>query len=246
MSTTDPPLHVHPGWEERFPRVVQGVTGRGEGRPRDMALFGEEGGGAPVHRRWHALARRIGGEVWVHGEQVHGSRVALHRPGGSGIRLVPACDGHLSAAPGVVLTVSLADCVPVFLLDPTTPAVGLLHAGWRGAAAGIVERGIGALADRLGSAPRDLHVYLGPAICGECYEVGPEVHRALGLEEPPVPEPVDLRGVLGRRAEEAGVRPERVERSELCTRCGPGIFFSHRAGDRGRQIAFLGLRREGR
>src|SRR5690606_18360795 len=104
----------------------------------------------------------------------------------------PAIDGHATRAPGLLLAVSVADCVPVSLVDPERRAVALLHAGWRGAAAGILERGLEVLAERLLARPEDLHVHLGPAICGGCYEVGPEVHRALGLPEPPAPAPVDL------------------------------------------------------
>lgn len=238
---SDPPLYAHPGWEERFPWLIHGITGRGEGDPYDLALFGEQGNGSRVFQRWFALSRRLGAGVIVHGQQVHGSRVGMHRGGGQGLRIVPSCDGHVTAEPGTVLSVSVADCVPVYVLDPGIPAVALLHAGWRGVSEGIVERGIEALVDRLGSDPSDLHLHLGPAICEACYEVGPEVHRALGLEEPPAPTPLDLRSVVARRAQEKGVASDRVERSSLCTRCGPPTFFSHRGGDPERQVAFIGI-----
>lgn len=237
----DPPLYAHPGWRERFPWLIQGITGRGEAEPHDLALFREGGDGAETFERWFALSRDLGARVLVHGRQVHGSRVATHRGGGEGLRVVPSCDGHLTAEPGIVLTISVADCVPVYVLDPGPPAVALLHAGWRGVTEGIVERGIEAAVDRMGSDPSDIHLHLGPAICGECYEVGPEVHRALGLEEPPGPTPVDLREVVARRAGEAGVLPDRVERSTHCTRCGSSPFFSHRGGDRERQVAYIGI-----
>lgn len=241
----DLPRLVHPDWRERFPWLVQGITLSEDGAvdPSDLALFGI----APVGEvmgRWERLSRAVGMPRLVHGHQVHGSRVSLHPDGPPGLLVVPATDGHVTRVAGVLLTVATADCVAVSIVDPETPAVALLHAGWRGAAAGILERGIAAMVDRLGSDPGHLHLHLGPAICGSCYEVGPEVHRALGLDEPPGAEPVDLRRVLATRAGEAGVEPQRITRSSLCTLCSEAPLFSHRGGSSGRQLTILGLRPE--
>lgn len=141
------------------------------------------------------------------------------------------------------MVVTVADCVPVFLLDPGKRAVAVLHAGWRGAASGILERGVEAMADTFESRPKDLFLHLGPSICGACYEVGPEVHRALGLPETPRPSPIDLRGHLAALALAGGVDGSRVTVSGWCTRCDGSPFFSHRRGDRKRQVAFMGIDR---
>jgi polyphenol oxidase len=236
------PCVVHPEWQERFPWLVQGTTCRGgEGDPFDLRLFGP----APadtVLRRWEGLREAVGAGGVVVARQVHGSRVALHDAPSPGLRLAaPAADGHVTRAPGLLLAVSVADCVPVFLVDGDARGVALLHAGWRGVAAGILEEGVAALSGRLGVAVRDLHLHLGPSICGECYEVGPEVHGALGLPVPPGPTPLDLRHILARRALALGVPEGQITRSAHCTRRGPGSFFSHRAGSVGRQVAFLGI-----
>jgi copper oxidase (laccase) domain-containing protein len=138
------------------------------------------------------------------------------------------------------LTVSIADCVPVFVVDPAARRVALLHAGWRGAAGGILERGLAELPGTEGAS--ELFVHLGPSICGQCYEVGPEVFEALDLPRPGGPTPIDLRAVLAERAVKAGVEPSHVSVSERCTRCEGGVFFSHRGGDAGRQVAYLGIR----
>jgi YfiH family protein len=236
------PLFVHPEWAHAFPWLVQGITGRGEGgAPFDLALFGR-GPTAEVLARWDALGGAVGVERRVHGRQVHGAAVRVHEAGPPGLHVAPACDGHATAAPGVLLTVGLADCVAASLVDPDRRAVALLHCGWRGAAAGILERGVEVLEERFTSEPGGLHLHLGPAICGACYEVGPEVHQALGLQVPEAPTPVDLRVVLVGRALAAGVLPERVTVSEHCTRCGDSPFFSHRGGDFQRHQAFLGVR----
>jgi YfiH family protein len=237
----DVPAYAHPEWIREFPWLVHGVTARGEGSQRfDLALFGT-GRTFEVLTRWEAL-RRATLDRAVHGRQVHGTTVRFHEAGPPGLFVAPACDGHATAAPGVLLTVGLADCVGVSLVDPERRAVALLHCGWRGSAAGMLERGIEALGDRMDSEPGDLRVHLGPAICGECYEVGPEVHQALGLTVPAGPTPVDLRAALTARALAAGVDPAHVTVSAFCTRCKDSPFFSHRRGDAERHQSFLGMR----
>lgn len=206
-----------------------------------MGLFGATPVGE-VLARWHALGGALGFPRVAHARQVHGAAVLVHDGGGPGILVSDGFDGHAAVASGVLLTVSVADCVPIYVADEVRRVVALLHAGWRGVAAGILEAGAAALARAAGSRPADLRLHLGPAICGRCYEVGPEVHAALGRTPPPSREPVDLGHELARRAVDLGVRPEAVTRSTHCTRCGAGAFFSHRRGDAGRQIAFLGVR----
>ena len=138
--------------------------------------------------------------------------------------------------------VTVADCVPVFLADPTRRALALLHAGWRGVVAGVLEKGISGLGSRFGSRPRDIFVHMGPSICGTCYEVGPEVHHALGLPVPDEPTAVDLRTILGQRALSGGILEGHITVSGFCTLCPGSPFFSHRRGEGQRQLGYLGVR----
>jgi polyphenol oxidase len=89
-----------------------------------------------------------------------------------------AGDGMLTNLPGVLLGILTADCLPVILVDPKCRAVGIFHAGWRGTAKRIVEKGVGEMHRWFGSEPRDLKAAIGPGIRGCCYEVGPEVRSA--------------------------------------------------------------------
>jgi YfiH family protein len=237
------PLWEHPGWAARFPWLIQGVTAarlRPEEPAFDLALFGD-GVAGKVMQRWTALGRATGVDRVVHGRQVHGAAVRAHGEGPPGLQVSPLTDGHATRAGGVLLTVSVADCVPISLVSPARRVVALLHGGWRGVAAGILENGLDLLAGRLDASAGELDVHLGPAICGACYEVGPEVHRALGLPEPGRPQPVDLRAVIAERARRAGVADARITTSTWCTRCGESPFFSHRGGCAERQVAVLGI-----
>ncbi len=237
------PGFVHPGWREAFPWLVQGTTGRAhEGAPLDLGLFSDASPSRAVQDGWARLRRAAGLSRVVHAPQVHGAAVRWHDDGPPGLQVAEPCDGHATDRPGILLTVSVADCVPAFVVDPERRAVAVVHAGWRGAAAGILERGIAVLGERAGSRPGDLHVHLGPSICGDCYEVGPEVFEALGLPVPDTNTPVDLRAALADRARRTGVDPERITISGRCTLCDLGEHFSHRGGDGHRQVGYLGIR----
>jgi hypothetical protein len=234
---------VHPGWAAAFPWVLQGTTTRGApGREIDFGLFSDGSPAAIVQRNWGRLLALTAMPTAVHARQVHEAEVRFHAEAGAGLRLVEACDGHATDRAGVLLAVSTADCVPVFVVDPEAGMVAVLHAGWRGVAAGVLERGLAVLAERAGSMSADVHVHLGPAICEACYEVGPKVFEALGQPVPKSPRPLDLRGALGARAVASGVDPAKLTTSTHCTRCTGSGLFSHRGGDRCRQIGYLGIR----
>lgn len=242
LDTSIPAL-VHAGWLARFPWLVQGTTTRdSEGPEFDLGLFAGASPGHVVREHWNHLMGRTGMTRAVHARQVHEAGVHLHRGVEPGLSLADPCDGHVTDEPGVLLAVATADCVPIFAVAPEVRAVAVLHAGWRGAAAGVLERGLSVLADEVGAERASLVVHLGPAICGDCYEVGPEVFAALSRPVPDAPAPIDLRGILAERAIAGGVPPESVTVSGHCTRCTGSGLFSHRGGDVARQVGYVGIR----
>lgn len=176
------------------------------------------------------LAPRL---VFAH--QVHGAAVVEHRAGWSGILRVPDADGHLSLETPTAMAVTLADCVPVFIGHPSGVAA-MLHSGWQGTVAGITARAIARLAAD-GLDPADLVVHCGPSICGKCYEVGPDVYGKLTGLAVTDPTPVDLRALIAESARGAGVT--QVSVSQACTLHHNDRFYSHRAGDAGRQLGLI-------
>jgi hypothetical protein len=225
------PAGVEPIAELSVPGVVAFTTTRERG---DFNLLGEE---PAVHvvDRWLKLQEDLGVPRFAYAKQIHGRRVVTHNDGWTGWLRVDGADGHLAFAAGTALAVTLADCVPVFLVHPGG-MVGLLHAGWRGTAARIVDQAAADL-EAHGHNIADCGVHLGPAICGKCYEVGPEVIRAIAGRNVAGPERLDLRQALGEQLAANGVRDISV--SEYCTSCHNARFFSHRAGDAGRHIGVI-------
>ncbi len=187
--------------------------------------------------RWQELHRSFGDAAprLVSARQVHGSRVVEHDGNWQGWRRIDGADGHIAPSPGTALAVTIADCVPVFFAHPDG-VVALLHAGWRGTAGRIVSKALNQL-EALGIDASGVRVHLGPAICGRCYEVGPDVFEQLTGWTTIRNRHVDLRALLAEQAKERGVA--QVTASPHCTKCDNDRFFSHRAGDAGRQVAVI-------
>jgi YfiH family protein len=185
--------------------------------------------------RWSALRARLGGSRLATAAQVHGATVLDHRAAWEGWLRCDAADGHLALARGTAMAVTVADCVPVFIAHPSG-ATAILHSGWRGTAARITEQAIRRI-ESYGIAPAELRIHCGPAICGRCYEVSADVALQLTGRDPGHAVTVDLRQLIANQARALGVR--HVSSSRYCTRCDNDRFFSHRAGDAGRQLGVI-------
>lgn len=177
--------------------------------------------------------------------QVHGTDIHwLLGPQRDGVEVMGDGDGLATAQPGVGLVVWSADCVPVLLATPT--AVAAVHAGWRGAAAGVVDRAVEGLAELDGGLER-LDVVLGPAIAADHYQVGPEVIDALGADSVGGDDPwllpdrrVDLRTYLAARLRALGLAAASIHRHGPCTACTPSLASYRRDGQRaGRQLSMI-------
>jgi hypothetical protein len=235
------PVWDIPSWDERF-GVHAGIAGgRIDGTAFDLGLWGGQPVGE-VMARWRTFRQEYPGcprTVLAH--QIHGTRVLWHAADNPpGWLLVDGADGHGTDVDGILLTVTIADCIPVYLIVPDRRTIALLHAGWRGVAGGMLARGVEAICDRSGASSSDIVMHCGVGICGRCYEVGPEVMDGLGLQaDGPGPWLADLRAVLADQAARLGIRE--CTASPFCSAHDPD-FFSHRRsrGTDGRMIAFLG------
>lgn len=178
-------------------------------------------------------------------KQVHGRRVQAAPWEGR-----PAADAAVAEAPGLILGIETADCLPVLLVDPVTRHVAAAHAGWRGTAAGVVREAVAALVAR-GSDPSDLVAALGPAIGPCCYEVGPELREAFGPDREEVFRPgprgrphLDLRAANRRQLEQSGLTAANVHELSDCTYCRADLYHSYRREGKGagRMVSFVGWR----
>ncbi len=162
-------------------------------------------------------------------------------------------DGLITNDPGVVLCTQYADCVPLFFVDPVKRVVATSHAGWRGPAAGIAAVTVRRMGEEYGCRPEDILVGVGPSIGHCCFEVDSPVYDAFCqvavfddtcyTDNGGGKYHIDLWQVNRRWLLSAGVLPDHITVTDLCTRCHPDLFWSHRkTGDaRGSLAAFIAL-----
>jgi len=178
--------------------------------------------------------------------QVHGTKVTIAtaadrgRGAASWTHAIPDTDGLVALERGLPLFGLSADCHLVALAAPGGRGAAVLHAGWRGLVGGIVVRGAGLLADLARCAPAELAAFVGPGLCGNCFEVRAdflaELERARGAEA--VEQFVRRDGgrsffryreALLAELERAGLRRECVEEVGGCTAEDGALWYSHRA-----------------
>jgi hypothetical protein len=221
---------------ETVPGLVHGFERR---------LPSTDGEDREASRRRVAAALAGAGDLYLL-KQVHGRAVVRAPWSGR-----PQADAALAPAPGALLGIETADCLPVFLADPRRRVVAAAHAGWRGTVAGVARAALEALvAD--GSRLGDLVAALGPGIGPCCYEVGEEVRAAFGADAPAVFRPgprgrphLDVREANRRQLLAAGLDAGQLHGVDECTRCHPELYHSYRRDGRGagRMINVLGFRR---
>ena len=157
-------------------------------------------------------------------QQIHGNKIAVvdnfsRSPGG---REFPGCDGIITNQRGIVLGVYVADCCAVYIVDPNTSAIGLVHSGRKGTELSVVPNAITQMSDRFGSGPANMIVQLSPCIRPPDYEV-------------------DFAAEIVRQCRAFGVKE--IHDSGICTACDLDRYYSYRAekGKTGRMLALIGL-----
>ena len=166
-------------------------------------------------------------------------------------------DGLITDVPGLVLSTFYADCVPLFFVDPLHYAIGLSHSGWRGTVARMGRVTLEAMQREYGTRPEDVICAVGSSICRDCYEISEDVaeefqkefagHEAeILIAKENGKYQLDLWKANEILLLEAGIKPEHLAVTNICTCCNPTLLFSHRAsqGKRGNLGAFLCLKED--
>lgn len=212
------------------------------------------------HRETFLRASGMDPEAAAGMGQVHGTDILVAGAGARGAggmepsRSLGRADGMVTAQRSLPLLALGADCCVVALWHREGRAAGVFHAGWRGAAAGVAGAAVASLCEVAGAPPGELAALFAPSIGRCCYQVGPEVEAAFRAAVPAEvvegrfrPDGgdrlrLDLPGLVGDALRTAGLPPEAVSPPGPCTRCDGDRWFSHRAGDGGRNLVAVMLR----
>ncbi len=175
-------------------------------------------------------------------DQIHGNNVVWIKKGSNEkISILDGTDGMITNLKDVALCVLTADCLPLLFSSPNGSVKGVVHCGWKGLEKGIVKRTLDML-EVNGFKPENLIFSIGPSICGNCYEVGEEFKKlSIGrfLEHRGGKNFLSLQKVCKERLSERGVLEENIKVIPLCTYENNDLFFSHRRGDKERQISLV-------
>lgn len=239
-------------WTHRityWPGAIAGFTARGEHDPADPESGFNLG---HTHHADHEAVDRRRAEALVElgipehrivlADQVHGTHVAVARAADLphlehryAYPYYPQTDALITDQPGLALLLFFADCCPVWVYAETPRCGGVAHCGWRGSVADMTGAIVTALHEQFGAPPASLQAVVGPAIGGECYEVGPEVVEAVAQCE--ARETIryrdgssylDLPQLNALLLARHGIPPERIRVIDSCTRCGPVPLYSWR------------------
>lgn len=237
------------------------LGGVSEGIYESMNL-GFSNGDEPDHvmENYNRISKSIGFclDSIVTSDQVHNTEVRLvtAEDKGKGIKTrrdYKGIDGLITKEAGIMLATYYADCVPLYFIDKKNHAIGLSHSGWRGTVKRMGEVTLKAMKSHFGTNPSDVIAMIGPSICGDCYEVSSDVAEAFQKEF----NEEQQKDILIRKENDkyqlnlwevnrhifldAGIIPENIHVSEVCTSCNSSLLFSHRAskGKRGTLAAFL-------
>ena len=170
------------------------------------------------------IRREIGVESWplLTAEQVHGNKIAIVDGPVESDRQSAGRDGIITNQRKILLGIHVADCCAVYIVDPKTPAIGLVHSGRKGTELGVVSNAITQMNASFGSQPTDLIVQLSPCIRPPHYEI-------------------DFAAKIVEQCRERGVNE--IHESDVCTACHVDLYYSYRAehGRTGRMLALVGL-----
>lgn len=174
-------------------------------------------------------------------DQVHGNMIihVVNEPSND-LPAAGEADGLITALNGIVLVIRTADCVPVFLHDPEKKVLAAAHSGWKGSMLNVSGRCVKEMVYLYGSDPGNIRAFILPSIGPESYEVNDDV--ACHFPENTIAENgrlyVDLWGAVENSLKKAGLKAENISNPRICNRINNKDFFSHRYGDKGRNLNF--------
>ena len=217
---------------KNHPGLLAQISQKGDGNMKVWLEPAKMGDKILRNRKKYFSGLEIENEKVVSAELMHSDAVYKVTKIDGG-KIILKVDALITNAKNIFLSVTVADCLPLFLFDPKREAIGLIHAGWRGLAKNIIAKTVAKMQTEFGSVPVDVLVVVGPGISAEYYEVAEEVARlfekyADALRRSSGKTFLDLKKVASNQLLSAGVLLENIEISPECTFSETEKYFSYR------------------
>ena len=247
---------VFPQWE--WPWLIHGITtkkgGLSQGYLAETNMKEhpeEEQSILHANRQLFRNEFSLNSEELFYGEQVHGNKIAVLDANSQ--RYLPGVDGIFTSNKGVNLMAFFADCLPLFFLVPRLPAIGLVHAGWRGTLLNIAGQAVNTIKNKWDLETEDILIGFGPSIGPCCYEVNADIRGSFLSQNKAFAQAFsgsrsghyrfDLKMLNYIQLSECGIPEGNIINNNLCTACERELFYSHRRdnGLTGRMAALLAI-----
>jgi YfiH family protein len=203
---------------------------------------GDDPAAVQKNRRLLSKAAEFEIKNLVAAQQVHGDQIYIVKKENAGCgaldweNAIPDTDALITAEENIPLLIQVADCAPVLLADAEARVLGTVHAGWRGAAAGIAGKTMQKMTE-LNADPKSTFAGIGPCLCTKCLEIGEEVADLITSHYPDAIQistrkpHLNLREMIRQDLIETGLKPDHIEAMDECPRCDTRKYFSHRGED---------------
>jgi len=195
------------------------------------------------NRRFFLNQLNIPQQRLVFPEQVHSDHVFQATSPG----IVPACDALITAEKNLFLTIQTADCFPIFLYDPQTEAVGIVHSGWRGTSKNIVGKTILLMEEKLNCNSRDIIAGIASGVQQSCYQVDEKTASHFDetylIADGPGHFKLDVQGNIIDQLKDAGLARQNIQQDTTCTHCASDLYYSYRRDGlhSGRMMGVIGM-----
>lgn len=215
---------------QKHPDILVAMSEKNDG---NMKIAPEIGNRIETNRNNFFSKTGIDPEDVVSADLVHGVRVYSTGRKDRG-KIIWKTDALVTNAKGVFLSVTVADCLPIFLYDPQKRAVGMIHAGWRGLEKGIIGKTIEKMKEKYKSRPESILAVIGPGICANHYEVGDEVaayfqkYAKFAIINKSKKKFLDLKKIALIQLKEGGIREKNIKINSDCTYENTQKYFSYR------------------
>lgn len=229
---------------KKYPYLIYGISQKHDGNMKLGEFIG-----SGKNRKKYFIKRGLGNFKVAAAKLVHSTNVKIVKQKGKD-QLVPKADGLMTNDKNLLLSVTVADCFPVYFYDPKNKALGLIHCGWKGTAGKIALEVVEKMKAIYATDPKNLVVGIGPGIRNCHFEIKNDVLKFFkGYGDAVLKKKyktyLDLPTVITSQLLQAGVNKKSIEDSGICTFCQEKQYFSYRR-DKPKlvsaMVSFIGMR----